>query len=56
MSKSSFVVISLILFVTGLFIVFGSVSWGSEATSAYVNSHGGSIDTSEFTIILAGIH
>ena len=52
MSRSSFVMISLILFVAGLIMIFGSVNWGSEAASAFVNSHGGSIDTSEFTIVL----
>ena len=52
MSRSSFVIISLILFVAGLIMIFGSVNWGSEAASAFVNSHGGSIDTSEFTIVL----
>jgi uncharacterized membrane protein len=52
MSRSSFVMISLILFVAGLILIFGSVRWGNNATSAFIASHGGSIDTSVFTIIL----
>jgi hypothetical protein len=52
MSRSSFVVIPLTLFVTGLIIIFGSVSWGNKAAYDYITSRGGSIDTSQYTIIL----
>jgi len=51
-SRSSFVVISLVLFVIGLFIIFSSVGWGSEAANAYLSSRGGSMDTTQFTMIL----
>lgn len=52
MSRSSFVVSSIILFIIGLVIISESVHWGNNATSAFIASHGGSIDTSVFTIIL----
>ena len=52
MRRSCFVIISLILFIAELIAIFGSVSWGSEAASAYVGAHGGSIDVTQFTIIL----
>ena len=52
MSRLPFVVISLILLLAGLILIFGSVNWGNTATSAFVASHGVSIDTSVFTIIL----
>jgi hypothetical protein len=52
MNRRLFVIVSLALFVIGLIVVSDSVSWGSAAASAFVNSHGGSIDTSVFTIVL----
>lgn len=52
MSRSLFMVISLILFVVGFIVILGSVSWGSEAANAYLRLQGGSMDTAQFTIIL----
>ena len=52
MSRSLFMVISLALFVAGLFVMFGSVRWGSDAASAYLRSQGGGMDTAQFMIIL----
>jgi len=54
MSKALFSFISLVSFVAGLILIFGGVRWGNNATSAFIASHGGSIDTSVFTIILQG--
>jgi hypothetical protein len=50
--RSSFVVILLVLFVVGLFILFRSVGWGTEAANDYLRSQGGGMDTTQFTIIL----
>lgn len=47
----SVLVISLGLFVIGLLLVFGSVGRGVEAANAYLSSHGGSMDTAQFTVI-----
>lgn len=52
MSRSLFMIASLVLFVAGLFVMFGSVRWGSEAANAYLRSQGGGMDTAQFTIIL----
>ena len=52
MSRRSFVVISLVLFFIGLFIVFNSVSWGDNAANAYLLSQGGSMDSSRFEVAL----
>jgi hypothetical protein len=52
MSKALFGFISLVSFIAGLILIFGSVRWGNNATSAFIASHGGSIDISVFTIIL----
>lgn len=54
MSKSSFMAISLVLFVAGLFGVFSSVPWGSEAANAFLRSRGGGMDTAQFVIVLEG--
>lgn len=50
MSKSSFMIISLVLFVVGLFAIFSSVSWGSEAANAYLRSQGGGMDGAQFML------
>lgn len=52
MTKSWLLVLSLILFAVGLFLVFRSVNLGSEAANAYLVSLGGGMDTAQFTIIL----
>jgi hypothetical protein len=50
--RSSFVVISLVLFVVGLFIIVSSVGWGTEAANSYLRLQGGGMDATQFTIIL----
>lgn len=54
MSKSLFAIVSLLLFVAGFSLLFGSVNLGSESANAYLRSQGGSMDTAQFTIILQG--
>ena len=50
--RSAFVVIALVLFVSGLFIIFNSVGWGSDAAGGYLRSQGGNMDTAQYTILL----
>jgi hypothetical protein len=45
-------IISLVLFIAGLFAVFMSVSWGHEAANGYLRAQGGSMDAAQFAIIL----
>ena len=52
MSRRLFMVISLVIFFIGLFIVFSSVSWGYNAANAYLRSQGSSMDSTQFAIIL----
>ena len=52
MNRSSFVIVSLVLFVGGLFIVFSSVGWGNDAAGGYLRSQGGNMDTTQYTILL----
>ena len=52
MNRALFMVISVVLFFAGLFIVFNSVHWGSEAANAYLRSQGGGMDTAQFTVVL----
>ncbi|HLO17428.1 MAG TPA: hypothetical protein VK206_21525 [Anaerolineales bacterium] len=52
MSRFLFMVISLVLFVVGLFVIFSSVSWGSEAANDYLRSQGGGMDTTQFIVFL----
>ena len=51
MSRSRFMVVSLVLFVVGLFVLFRSVPWGSEAANAYLRAQGGGMDGSQFMIV-----
>jgi hypothetical protein len=51
-NKFSFMIISLVLFIMGLFIIFNSVVWGHEAANVYLRSQGGGMDTAQFMIIL----
>lgn len=51
MNRSSFLVISLILFVAGLVVLFSSVSLGNEAANAYLRSQGGGMDGGQFMIV-----
>jgi hypothetical protein len=44
--------ISLILFVIGSFMLFSSVAWGHEAANSYLRSQGGGMDTAQFMILL----
>lgn len=52
MNRRLFVIVSLALFVIGLIVVADSVSWGSAAANAYLQSQGGSMDTVQLTSIL----
>ena len=52
MSRRLFMVISLVIFFIGLFIVFNSVSWGYNAANAYLRSQGSSMDSTQFAITL----
>jgi hypothetical protein len=51
MSRFLFTVMSLVLFVAGLFVIFSSVSWGSETANAHLISQGG-MDSAQFMIVL----
>jgi hypothetical protein len=51
-NKSWLMVVSLVLLIAGLFVVLRSVTWGSEAANAYLQSQGGGMDTSQFMIVL----
>ena len=51
MSRSVFMITSLVLLVVGLFAIFNSINWGSEAANAYLRSQGG-MDTAQFMIVL----
>jgi TRAP-type C4-dicarboxylate transport system permease small subunit len=51
MSRSLFMIISLVLFIVGLFVIVGSVSWGHDAANAYLRSQGGSMDAAQFAIV-----
>jgi len=44
--------ISLLLFIIGLIVVFGSVSWGIETANTFLSSQGGSMDSAQFMIVL----
>jgi len=52
MSRFWLTFISLVLFAAGLFVMFGSIRWGSAAANAYLLSQGGGMDTAQFMIIL----
>lgn len=52
MFKFSFMALSLVGFVIGLFVIFNSVGWGIEAANTYLSSQGGGMETSQFMIIL----
>jgi hypothetical protein len=54
MSKSLFMIILLVLFVTGLFMIFSSVTWGSETANTYLLSQGGGMDSTQFMTVLQG--
>jgi hypothetical protein len=45
-------ILSVILFVIGLFILFYSVAWGHEAANSYLWSQGGSMDGTQFMIVV----
>jgi hypothetical protein len=52
MSRSLFIIISLVLFAVGMIVIFSSVTLGSETANAYLRSQGGGMDTAQFMIIL----
>lgn len=52
MSRSLFMITSLVLFVVGLLLVLSSVTWGREAANGYLLSQGGGMDTAQFVIVL----
>ena len=51
MSRSLFTIVSLVLFVIGLFVLFNSVPWGSGAANAYLRAQGGGMDGGQFMIV-----
>jgi hypothetical protein len=51
MNRFWVIVVSIVLFVSGVFVVFSSVGWGSEAANAYLRSQGGGMDGSQFMIV-----
>ena len=51
MRKTWLMTLSLVLFVFGLFAVFNSVAWGSEAANTYLRAQGGGMDGGQFMII-----
>lgn len=44
--------ISLVLLVTGLVLLLGSVGRGVDSANAYLASHGGGMDTNQFMVLL----
>ena len=52
MVRNSLFGILLASFVIGLVILFRSVNWGMDTANAYLQSHGGSMDTGQFVILL----
>jgi hypothetical protein len=52
MKRFWFLVISLIVFVIGSFVVFNSVPWGREAANSYLRSQGGGMDGAQFMIVV----
>jgi hypothetical protein len=52
MNRSWFMLISLILFVIGSYILFNSITWGQEAANSYLRSQGGGMDGAQFMIVL----
>lgn len=52
MNKLSFMIVSVIVFVIGLFILFNSVAWGQAAANSYLRSQGGGMDGAQFLIVL----
>ena len=52
MNRSLFIVVSLVLFIVGLILIFGSVNWGRDAANVYLGSQGGGMDTAQFMIVL----
>jgi hypothetical protein len=44
-------VVSLVLVALGLFMVLNSVTWGSAAANAYLQSQGGGMDGAQFMIV-----
>ena len=52
MNRFSFMIISLMLFVVGMFILFSSVAWGQGAANSYLRSQGGGMDGAQFMIVL----
>ena len=52
MTRFILLVISIVLFVIGLALMFGSISRGVDAANTYLASHGGGMDTSQFMLIM----
>lgn len=52
MNRFAFMIISLIAFIIGLFVLFSSVYWGQEAANSYLRSQGGGMDGAQFMIVL----
>ena len=51
MSRIWLMIVSLVLFVVGLFMVLNSVTWGSAAANAYLRAQGGGMDGAQFMIV-----
>jgi hypothetical protein len=45
-------IVALVIFVVGLFLVLNSVNLGNAAANAYLQSQGGGMDTAQFLIVL----
>lgn len=51
MTRSAFNVLFILLFIVGVFVMFNSVSWGSDSANAFLRANGGSMDTAQFMVI-----
>ena len=52
MNRSSFMIVLLLLFIVGLFVLFNSVPWGQRSANSYLMSQGGGMDATQFTVVL----
>lgn len=52
MSRSWFLIVSLVLFAAGLVVILSGVAWGSGTANAYLRSHGGGMDSTQFAVVL----
>lgn len=52
MNRTLSIIIALVLFAIGVFMLFHSVMWGQQAANSYLLAQGGGMDTAQFMIIL----